>query len=63
MSRMHWLVEHATRGGHVHIILRCGPQPHSRAKLGDLVATDVEWDNDLAPALRQLPNVTFEAAP
>jgi hypothetical protein len=56
--RHHWLVEHETLGGHVHITLRCGLQPHGRAKAGDLVVGIDEWPR-LLQALCHLPNVEF----
>ena len=55
----YWLVEYKLAGGHVHITLRCGRQPHSRAKAGDLIVTVDEWNHGCAQVLNALPNVEF----
>jgi hypothetical protein len=44
------LFEYEVRGGHTHVTVRCGPQDHSRPKVGDLVMENEEWKR-LRPAI------------
>lgn len=41
---MGWLFDGETMGSHVHVTVRCGPQPGQRPLLGNLVMRVEEWE-------------------